>query len=58
MSGTGTEETVGQTEEKEKRVVKPTLKGLEHNLQMKITDQNPIISKTAARLSVCLCMTE
>ncbi|KAL0177328.1 hypothetical protein M9458_026222, partial [Cirrhinus mrigala] len=37
MAGTGTDDTVGLTEEKEKRVVKPTLKGLEHKLQMKIS---------------------
>ena len=43
MVGTGTEETVGLTEEKETRVVKPTLQGLEHTLQMKITSRRAIL---------------
>lgn len=45
MAGTGTEETVGLTEEKEKRVVKPTLKGLEHNLQMNITTRRAMLGQ-------------
>ncbi len=49
MAGTGTEETVGLTEEKEKRVVKPTLKRLEHNLQKKITSRGAILSKLSEK---------
>lgn len=43
MAGTGIEETAGLTDEKEKRVVKPTLKGLEHNLQMKIPARRALL---------------
>ncbi|KAL7373750.1 hypothetical protein ABVT39_014047 [Epinephelus coioides] len=45
MAGKGTEETVGLTEEKEKRVVKPTLRALEHNLQMKISSRRAILGQ-------------
>lgn len=57
MAGTGTEETVGQTEEKEKRVVKPTLKGLELKLQMKISLRRAILGQlTEKRNELCALM--
>ena len=41
----GTEETVRVTEDEDRRVVKSTLKGLEHNLQTKITSRRAILGQ-------------
>lgn len=45
----GTEETVGLIEERDKRVVKPTLKGLEHNLQVKIASRKAILGQLTVK---------
>ncbi|XP_054869314.1 uncharacterized protein LOC129349591 [Amphiprion ocellaris] len=51
MSGTGMEETVGLNVEKNKRVVKSTQKGLEHNLQLRISSRKAILGQLTEKRS-------